>query len=119
MQNIPGVTGPLKTYITTYNTSSLKITSSRNLNQIMKHQIDRDITFTSHTNISLPFDLACHDLTTEYKALIIRTTEQSTVTLFDADYRVSNEGTLVIPTDKLSTEYLVSTIEGYDLGFSY
>lgn len=85
----------------------------------MKHQIDRDITFTSHTNISLPFDLACHDLTTEYKALIIRTTEQSTVTLFDADYRVSNEGTLVIPTDKLSTEYLVSTIEGYDLGFSY
>lgn len=117
MQNIPGVTGPLKTYITTYNTSSLKIMSSRNLNQTMRHQIDRNITFTSYTNISLPFDLACHDLTTEYKAVIIRTTEQSTVTLFDADYRVSNDGTLVIPTNKLSTEYLVSTIEGYDQGF--
>lgn len=118
MQNIPGVTGPLKTYITTYNTSSLKITSSRNLNQIMKHQIDSDITFTSHTNISLPYDLACHDLTTEYKAVIIRTTEQSTVTLFDAVYRVSHGGTLVIPTDKLSTEYLVSTIEGNENQFA-
>lgn len=115
MQNHPSATGLLKTYITTNNTSSLKITSSRNLNQTMRHQIDRNITFTSYTNISFPFDLACHELTTEYKAVIIRTTEQSTVTLFDADNDGSNDGTLVLPTNKLSTKYLFSTTEGYRL----
>nr|XP_034318233.1 IgGFc-binding protein-like isoform X2 [Crassostrea gigas] len=119
MKNHPHATGLLKTYITTNNTSSLNITSSRNLNQTMKHQIDRNITFTSYTNISFPFDLAVHELTTEYKAVIIRSTELSTVTLFDADRSSTNDGTLVIPTNKLSTNYLVSTIKGYDFGFDF
>lgn len=111
MQNHQFVTGPLKTYITTNNTSSLKIMSSQNLN--------KNFNFTSYTNLSFPFDLACHELTTEYKAVIIRTTELSTVTLFDADYISSNDGTLVIPTNKLSNKYLVSTIEWKHLGSDY
>lgn len=115
MQNYPGATGPLNTYIATNNTSSLKIMSSRNLNQTMRHHIDRNITFTSYTNISFPIDLACHELKTEYKAVIIRTTELSTVTLFDAYIPSSNDGTLVIPTNKLSTEYIISTTEGLRL----
>lgn len=63
--------------------------------------------------------MAVHELTTEYKAVIIRTTELSTVTLFDADRSTTNDGTLVIPTNKLSTNYLVSTIKGYDFGFDF
>lgn len=85
----------------------------------MKHQIDRNITFTSHTNLSFPFDLACHELSAEYKAVIIRTTELSTVTLFDADFFQSNDGTLVIPTNKLSDKYLVSTTEWLAVGTDY
>lgn len=85
--------------------------SSQNLN--------KNFNFTSYTNLSFPFDLACHELTTEYKAVIIRTTELSTVTLFDADYISSNDGTLVIPTNKLSNKYLVSTIEWKHLGSDY
>lgn len=111
MQNHQLATGPLKTYITTNNTSSLKIMSSQNLN--------KNFNFTSYTNLSFPFDLACHELTTEYKAVIIRTTELSTVTLFDADYISSNDGTLVIPTNKLSNKYLVSTIKWKLLGSDY
>lgn len=85
--------------------------SSQNLN--------KNFNFTSYTNLSFPFDLACHELTTEYKAVIIRTTELSTVTLFDADYISSNDGTLVIPTNKLSNKYLVSTIKWKLLGSDY
>lgn len=119
MQNHPSATGPLKTYITTNDTSSLQVMSSRNLNQHIKFHIDRNINFTSNTDISFPISLVCHELTTEYKAVIIRTTELSTVTSFDAYLYSSNDGTLVIPTDKLSTKYLVSTTEGYQKSSDY
>lgn len=119
MQNHVNEKGSLAVYIATNNTSSLKIISSRNLNQTMKFEIDKNLNFTSYANISFPFDLVCHKFTTEYKAVIIRTTELSTVVLFDSYDSFSSDGTLVIPTNKLSTKYLVSTTEWYRSGSDY
>lgn len=115
MQNHPSANGSLVVKITTTNRSSLKITSSRKLNQTMKFKIERNtltLNFNSYASIPFPFDLACHELVTEYKVVIIRTTDVSGVTLFDSNDTLTNDGTLVIPTHKLSTEYLVSSTEG-------
>lgn len=119
MQTHLNLKGLSAVYIGTNKTSSLKIISSRNLNQTMKFEIDKNINFTSYINITFPFDLVCHKLTTEYKAVIIRTTELSTVVLFDSYDSLLGDGTLVIPTNKLSTKYVVSTTEGYRSGSDY
>lgn len=61
-------------------------------------------------------NLACHELVTDYKAISIRTSELSGVTSFDSSNPSTNDATLIIPTHKLSTEYLVSSTEGVHVG---
>lgn len=114
MQNVDTIQGPNTIYITTSSThvASLNISSSPNLSQALKFQVDRSLNFTSDTALSLPFNLACNDFTIEYKAILLKTVATSSVTFFDADYEYSVDGSLVLPTNKLSNEYLVSTPEG-------
>lgn len=116
MQNYPSAKGFLVVDIATNNRSSLNITISRNLNQNMKFKSDGMFYFSSFTSHPFPLDLACHELVTEYKAVIIRTSEYSGVTSFDSSDPSTNDGTLVIPTHKLSTEYIVSSTEGGHVG---
>lgn len=116
MQNQESANGSLLVDITTADTSYMHVTSSPKLNQTMKVIIDRNLLFTSYANFTFPFDMACHESVTEYKAVIIRTTELTGVTSFDSYDPFTNDGTLVIPTHKLSTEYLVSAIDGINVG---
>lgn len=82
----------------------------------MKFENNRNLIFTSFASIPFSPNLACHELVTEYKAIIIRTSELSGVTSFDSSNPSTNDATLIIPTDKLSTEYLVSSTEGVHVG---
>lgn len=116
MQNHPSANGFLVVDITTNNRSSLKITTSSNLNQTMKFENNRNFIFTSFASIPFSPNLACHELVTEYKAIIIRTSELSGVTSFDSYDPSTNDATLIIPTHKLSNEYLVSSTEGVHVG---
>lgn len=116
MQNYPSAKGFLVVDIATNNRSSLNITIYRNLNQNMKFKSDGMFYFSSFTSHPFPLDLVCHELVTEYKAVIIRTSEFSGVTSFDSSDPSTNDGTLVIPTHKLSTEYIVSSTEGVHVG---
>ncbi|XP_052696261.1 IgGFc-binding protein-like [Crassostrea angulata] len=116
MQNHESANESLLVDITTADTSYMHVTSSPKLNQTMKVIIDRNLLFTSYANFTFPFDMACHESVTEYKAVIIRTTELTGVTSFDSNDPFTNDGTLVIPTHKLSTEYLVSAIDGINVG---
>lgn len=117
MQNVDTIQVPNTIYITTSSAhvASLNISSSPNLSQALKSQVDKSLNFTSNTALSLPFNLACNDFTIEYKAILLKTVVTSSVTLFDADYEYSVDGSLVLPTNKLSNEYLVSTPEGLHL----
>lgn len=89
--------------------SSVNITSSPHLEHTISSNVDSILNFTSNINISLPYNLTCQYFLKETKAVFFQTSELSTVIIFDAFYNYSTDGTLIIPTRKLSTEYLVST----------
>ncbi|XP_056002655.1 IgGFc-binding protein-like [Ostrea edulis] len=113
MKNHQDALRSLTIYITTDNTTEVNISSSPNLNPGIKSAVDNNVYITSNSKFTLPFHLACEYLKVEPKAVIIRTSELSTVTIFDSFYEYSNDGTLVIPTYKLSNQYLISTTEPY------
>lgn len=98
-------------YILTEGQSTVNITSSPLLEHAIKSNVDRVINFTSYVNISFPSYLVCHHLEKEPKAVLLRTSEQSTVVVFDKRTTGTNDGTLVLPTRKLSTNYLVSSLQ--------
>ena len=89
--------------------SSVNITSSPHLERSIKSNVDRIFDFTSYVNISFPYDLTCQNFLKETKAVLFKTSELSTVTIFDTYIEVSNDATLIIPTRKLSTGYLISS----------
>ncbi|XP_062618015.1 IgGFc-binding protein-like [Saccostrea cucullata] len=109
MGNYPSVSGPVTVYITTENNAMVNISSSPFLNANIKSKTDKTVYFNSMSIISLPFTLTCEYLTVEPKAVIVQTSEPSTVTIFDSFGETTNDGTLIIPTNKLSTKYLVSS----------
>lgn len=97
-------------YILTEDQSTVNITSSPLLEHAIKSNVDGVINFTSYVNISFPSNLVCQYLKLEPKAVLLTTSEQSTVVVFDKRGTGTNDGTLVLPTRKLSTEYLVSSL---------
>lgn len=98
--------------------SSVNITSSPHLERAIKSNVDRIFDFTSYVNISFPYDLTCQDLLKETKAVIFKTSELSTVTIFDTYNQESNDATLIIPTRKLSTGYLTSSSSDFSSQFA-
>ncbi|XP_056002662.1 IgGFc-binding protein-like [Ostrea edulis] len=115
MRNHPGSTGALSLYVTTENETILNVSSAQDLKPAIKSKIDRKTTVTSELNFTLPFDLTCKYLTVEPKAVLLQTSELSTVTAFDSLYEGATDGSLIIPTSKLSTKYLISTTEPYKI----
>jgi hypothetical protein len=114
MRNVAAASGTLIIMITTINDTSISILSSASLNTNIKTAVDTNTSFTSDSNFTLPFDLTCEYNKIEPKGVVIQTSEQSTVTIFDSYYKTTNDGTLIIPTDKLSTQYIVSSVKPYD-----
>ena len=111
MRNHPLVRGNENAYILSNleNGSSVEITSSSYLEHDIRSNVDRVANFTSYINFPFPYNLTCQYFLKETKAVLFKTSGLSTLTIFDAYYETSNDGTLIIPTRKLSTEYLVST----------
>ena len=107
----PYVRGSENAYILSNheNGSSVEITSSPHLEHAIRSNVDSIVNFTSYINIPFPYNLTCQYVLKETKAVLLKTSGLSTITIFDAFYEHSNDGTLIIPTRKLSTEYLVST----------
>ncbi|XP_061180773.1 IgGFc-binding protein-like [Saccostrea echinata] len=116
MRNYPYVSGSVTIYITTDNNTSVNISTSPNLRAKIKSATDRIMNVFSYSSITLPFNLTCEYLTIEAKAILLQTSELSTVSIFDSFYKISNDGTLIIPTEKLSTTYLVSSTKPYYSG---
>ncbi|XP_056002654.1 uncharacterized protein LOC125663468 isoform X2 [Ostrea edulis] len=116
MRNLQDISGNLKgsltVYITTDNKASVNISSSPRLNANIKSAVDSSGSITSDSNFTFPIDLSCAYGIVEPKAVIIETSQPSTVTIFNNYYyETSSDGTLIIPTHKLSNQYLVSTTE--------
>ncbi|XP_061180629.1 IgGFc-binding protein-like [Saccostrea echinata] len=97
----------LTVYITTNNETTVKILTSPHLNA----NIQSVFNFTSNFKLDLPLNLDCEYFTVEPKGLILQTSELSSVTIFDSFYLTSNDGTLIIPTQKLSNKYIVSSTD--------
>ncbi|XP_062600848.1 IgGFc-binding protein-like [Saccostrea cucullata] len=116
MANHYQVSGPVTVYITTENNTSVNISTSSHLSGGIKSATDRIMNVSSHSSIQLPFNLTCEYYTVETKAILVQTSELSTVTIFDSFYKTSNDGTLIIPAEKLATRYLVSSTKPYYSG---
>ncbi|XP_062587665.1 IgGFc-binding protein-like [Saccostrea cucullata] len=101
--------GNLSVYITTDNETTIKIFTSPRLNANIKSVIN----FTSSLTLGLPIDLVCEYFTVEPKGLILQTSELSSITIFDRFGMDTNDGTLIIPTRKLSNKYIISSTDPY------
>lgn len=113
MRNHDFPLGPgVKAYISTkYEDGSyVNITTSPHLDIAIRSNFYSFVNFTSYVNLSVPYNLTCQYLKIEPKAVIFKTSEPSTLIILDSYYGSTEDGTLIIPTRKLSTEYLVSTI---------
>ncbi|XP_056002666.1 IgGFc-binding protein-like [Ostrea edulis] len=119
MRNHPYASGSLTIYVTTDNETTVNISSSPHLKPSIKSAVDSSVSITSNSKFTLPFELTCEYVKVEPKAVIVRTSELSTVTIFDSFYINTNDGTLVIPTHKLSNQYLISTTEPYSTSIDY
>ncbi|XP_062593257.1 uncharacterized protein LOC134254742 [Saccostrea cucullata] len=111
MRNYASASGPFRMFITTNSDSSVAISTSPNLEATIKKATDRIINITSSSNISLPFKLSCDYFKIEPKAVLVETSQLSTISIFASYHVYSNDGTLVIPTNRLSTKYLVSSTD--------
>lgn len=110
MANHEVASGNVDAYILTEGKTFLNITSSPNLNNTIKSKVDRVTNFTSDISIPFPNDLSCKYLVIEPKGVLFTMSRPSTAIIFDSYDEGTTDGTLVIPTRKLSTKYLVSSV---------
>jgi hypothetical protein len=89
------------------------ISSSPDLDASLKSSVDKTSNITYHSTFTLPTSFECEYGKIEPKAVIVQTSEISTVTIFDSYHTASNDGTLIIPTNKLSNKYVVSSTQPY------
>ena len=118
MANHKSAVGVESANILTESNSSLWITSSPNMSDVLMSKHNGDIHFMSYVNISFPNELTCQYLVKESKAILLTTSKPSTAIIFDSYTSGSNDGTIIIPTQKLSTRYLVSSVISSPQGHS-
>ncbi|XP_062617007.1 IgGFc-binding protein-like [Saccostrea cucullata] len=119
MKNHPAAKGSPTIYITTGGNASVNISTSNDLNASTKLATDIILNVSYYSNITLPYDLSCDYLSIESKAVLLQTSELSTVSIFDSFHKSSNDGTLIISTNRLSTRYLVSSTNPYKKSEGY
>ena len=90
----------------------MNIASSSQLQSTIKSTIERNYDFNSDITIYFPNSLTCDYFTKKSKAVLLTTTTLSTVVIFDSDDIYTTDGTIIIPTRKLSTTYIISTADG-------
>lgn len=88
--------------------SYVNTTTSPHLDFAIRSNVESFVKFNSYVNISVPYNLTCQNSQIESKAVIFKTSKFSTIILLDSYYGTTSGGTSIIPTRKLSTEYLVS-----------
>lgn len=98
---------PSYVYLTTNSPTTVQLSSPDSLDPALKSQIDRNVTFTSELKIVLPPELQGQILQKEAKAVRIKSTKTISVVLFDNDYHSSDDSSMILPTEKLSTSYTV------------
>nr|XP_022310029.1 IgGFc-binding protein-like isoform X2 [Crassostrea virginica] len=112
MKNLRQTTGKETAHVLTDSSVYLNITSSSQLQSTIKSMVDRNYDFNSYINISFPNNLTCDYFTKESKAVRLTTSNLSTVVIFDSYDIYTTDGTIIIPTRKLSTAYIISTANG-------
>ena len=98
---------PSYIYLTTNTPTTVQLSTSDSLDPVIKSQIDQTITIDSEFKILLPPELQGTILQKETKAVRIRSTEPISVVLFDNNYESSDDSSMILPTSKLSTSYMV------------
>ncbi|XP_078327365.1 uncharacterized protein LOC144623104 [Crassostrea virginica] len=111
MKNL-GSIGPLTANVLTDNSASLNIASSSQLQSTIKSTVDGNYDFNSDVNVYFPNSLTCDYFKKESKAVLLTTTTLSTVVMFDSYDIYTTDGTIIIPTRKLSTAYIISNAHG-------
>ena len=112
MKNLRQTTGKENAHVITDSSVYLNITSSSQLQSTIKSMVDRNYDFNSYINISFPNNLTCDYFTKESKAVRLTTSNLSTIVIFDSYDIYTTDGTIIIPTRKLSTAYIISTADG-------
>lgn len=98
---------PSYIYLATASSTVVKLFTSDSLDPAIKSQIDKTVRFTSQLKIALPSKLQGQLLQKEAKAIRIRSNKPISVMLFDNDYQSSDDSSMILPTDQLSTSYMV------------
>ena len=102
---------PSLLYLTTNTSTTIQITTSDDLDPVIKSQIDQTAQFDSELKIKLPAELHGDFFQKEAKAVRIKSTEPISVALFDNNDGISDDSSMIIPKSKLSTSYMVVTTE--------
>lgn len=98
---------PSYIYLATASSTVVKLFTSDSLDPVIKSKIDKTVRFTSELKIALPSKLQGQILQKEAKAVRIRSNKPISVMLFDNDYQSSDDSSMILPTDQLSTSYMV------------
>lgn len=101
---------PSYIYLATNTSTTVQVSSSDSLDQAIEPRIDRNVTFTSELKIGLPPEFQGQILKKEAKAVRIKSTETISVVLFDNGYQYSDDSSMILHTNKLSTFYIVVSI---------
>ena len=102
---------PSLLYLTSNTSTTIQITTSDDLDPVIKSQIDQTAQFDSELKIKLPAELHGDFFQKEAKAVRIKSTEPISVVLFDNNDGISDDSSMIIPKSKLSTSYMVVTTD--------
>lgn len=101
---------PKNIYVTSEKGVQINITTSSRLDPSLKMQIDMNLNIPSSHHFIFPNEIELKYFQKEFKSLLIETSDDVFVVSLDSDYR-SADGTTNIPIHKLSTRYIVITVQ--------
>lgn len=104
-------TSPTKNvYVTSEKGVQINITTSSRLNSSLKMQIDMNLNIPSSHHFIFPNEIELKYFQKEFKSVLIETSDDVFVVSLDSAKRTA-DGTTNIPIHKLSTRYVVITIQ--------
>ncbi|XP_062617789.1 fibrillin-1-like [Saccostrea cucullata] len=102
-------------YIASIDKTDLKVSTSAALTSKLKTKIDMRESMKSNSEkiITIPFEIRVNDFQVENRGIIVETTKSTSVFALNHDGYTS-DSTLILPTDRLGTKYIVPTTVPYD-----
>ncbi|XP_078334159.1 uncharacterized protein LOC111116509 isoform X2 [Crassostrea virginica] len=102
-------------YIASIKKTNVKLSSSANLTKELKSTIDQTVSMNANSEkvVTVSHEIRVNDSVVENKAIILETSEVTSVFALNHDGYTS-DSTLVLPIDRLGTEYVISSTEPHN-----